>query len=123
VPIVFQKFIHRRNLREFPNCRYVFGDNVRRAGFGGQATEMRGEPNAIGVVTKWAPSMSRTAFFDDTLECKELVLKDLMRVQEALDEGRTVVVPSDGIGTGLSRLPDLAPNLDRFIKNWFKERT
>lgn len=122
MPIIYQKFISRKNLREFPDCRYVFGDNVRRSGFGGQAKEMRGEPNAIGVVTKWAPSMAPLAFFDDTLECKALVLMDLALVQKALDDGLTVVVPSDGIGTGLSRLPQVAPQLDKFIKDWFRDR-
>jgi len=33
-----------------------------------------------------------------------LVERDLLVVQQALDRGRTVVVPADGIGTGLSRL-------------------
>jgi len=111
MPIEFQQWII-----------YVFGDNVQRSGLGGQAKEMRGEPNAIGVVTKWAPSMAARAFFDDTAACKVLVERDLLRVQQALDHRRTVVVPADGIGTGLSRLSSCAPNLDRFIKQWFKGR-
>ena len=83
---------------------------------------MRNEPNAIGVVTKWAPSMSSGSFFDDTSACKMLVERDLLRVQQALDGGKTVVVPSDGIGTGLARLRHVAPHLDRYIPNWFKGR-
>jgi hypothetical protein len=53
--LIFQEWITRKDLRENPDKRYVFGDNVERRGYGGQAKEMRGEPNAIGVVTKWAP--------------------------------------------------------------------
>jgi hypothetical protein len=123
MPIIYQKFIRRVDLRQNPDRRYVFGDNVLRVGFGGQAKEMRGEPNAIGVVTKLAPSMLLNAFFDDSTKCKELVQADLNRVQDALNRGLTVVVPSDGIGTGLSRLPDVAPNLNKFIQEWFKERS
>jgi hypothetical protein len=122
MPIVFQQWITRGDLRKNRGSFYVFGDNVQRHGFAGQAKEMRGEPNAIGIVTKWVPSMHHRAFFDDTAACKTLVERDLLRVQQALDRGRTVVVPADGIGTGLSRLSSYAPNLDRFIKEWFRIR-
>jgi hypothetical protein len=119
----YQEWITRQDLRANPDKVYVFGDNVGRSGFGGQAKEMRGERNAIGLVTKWAPSMQHRAFFDDTKECRDLVERDLWLVQQALDAGRTVVVPSDGIGTGLSRLEIYAPNLNRFIERWFRSRT
>ncbi|SDK39192.1 hypothetical protein [Bradyrhizobium ottawaense] len=122
MPVVFQNWITRNDLLDNRDKMYVFGDNVQRTGFAGQAKEMRGEPNAIGVVTKWAPSMQPTAFFDDTAACKMLVERDLLLVQQALDRGRTVVVPADGIGTGLSRLPKYAPNLDAFIKEWLRSR-
>ena len=122
MPIEFQQWITRQDLRDNTDKIYVFGDNVQRSGLGGQAKEMRGEPNAIGVVTKWAPSMAARAFFDDTAVCKMLVERDLLLVQQVLDRGRTVVVPTDGIGTGLSRLPKYAPNLDAFIKEWFRSR-
>jgi hypothetical protein len=123
VPLIHQAWITRADLWDNRDRRYVFGDNVQRSGFAGQAKEMRGEPNAIGVVTKWAPSMSPRAFFDDTQQCKDLVINDLMTVQYLLDCDRSVVVPADGIGTGLSRLPQYAPNLDRFIKEWFRSRS
>ncbi len=67
--------------------------------------------------------MDRKAFFDDTAACRMLVKRDLLLVQQALDSGRTVVVPADGIGTGLSRLPQYAPDLDAFIKEWFRSRS
>lgn len=123
MPIAFQQWITRNNLRDNRDKIYVFGDNVQRSGFAGQAKEMRGQPNAIGIVTKWAPSMAARAFFDDTAACKVLVDRDLLVVEQALDRGRTVVVPADGIGTGLSRLSQYAPNLDAFIKEWFRSRS
>ena len=122
MPVERQEWITREDLRANPDKVYVFGDNVERRGYGGQAKEMRGEPNAIGVVTKWAPSMDPKAFFDDTAACRMLVERDLLVVQQALDRGRTVVVPADGIGTGLSRLTRYAPSLDAFIEEWFRIR-
>jgi hypothetical protein len=71
----------------------VFGDNGRRIGFGGQAKEMRGEPNAIGVATNWEPSNRPNAFFSDTMVCRTQVERDLIQVQRQLERRKTVVVP------------------------------
>jgi hypothetical protein len=119
MPIIYQKWITRQDLRNNPDRFYVFGDNVQRAGYGGQAKEMRDEPNAIGVATKFKPTNEPDAFFNDGVRCRAIVGLDLEKVQEALDAGKTVVVPADGIGTGLSRLPEVAPKLDAYIKEWF----
>ena len=110
--LVFVKRITRDMLRAEPEARFVFGDNVARKGMGGQAKEMRGEPNAIGVVTKWGPSMVPGVFFsDDDHDATEHVGSDLLDVAHALSVGRTVYFPADGIGTGLSELPKRAPKL------------
>ena len=118
MPLTYQKRIVRQDLRDNPEWRYVFGDNVARMGLGGQAKEMRGEPNAIGVVTKWRPSMDDRAFFYDyqMVEVLHYLLADLQKVHEALTEGRIVVWPEYGIGTGLSRLSKTAPNILDFIE-------
>ena len=53
--IIYQKFIYRSDLKANPSVLYLFGDNLQRVGLGGQAKEMRGEPNAVGIATKKAP--------------------------------------------------------------------
>lgn len=63
--IEYRKFITRQMLRDEPEKLFVFGDNFGRVGFGGQAKEMRGEPNAVGVLTKRFPSMVHAAFLTD----------------------------------------------------------
>jgi hypothetical protein len=118
MPVRFQKHIIREHLRANPRWRYVFGDNVKRVGLGGQAKEMRGEPNAIGVVTKWGPSLMTTNFFGDYLECQKLLLADLDKVERELRNNRTVVWPLDGIGTGLAQLEQRAPMLFNLIDWW-----
>jgi hypothetical protein len=122
MPIEFQKWITRDDLRDNRHKTYVFGDNVARTGFGGQAKEMRGEPNALGVVTKWYPGHEPGAFFNDGIRARSLVERDMNRITKLLNEGRVVVVPADGIGTGLAKLDRYAPKLDAFIKFWFRER-
>ena len=63
MPLVHQKLILNADLRANPDVLYLFGDNVLRVGFGGQAKEIRGEPNAVGVRTKHRPNMHPDAFF------------------------------------------------------------
>lgn len=122
MPIRYQKWITRQDLRANRHQFYVFGDNAMRVGFGGQAREMRGEPNAIGIATKWAPSPDNIHFFKDDEACRSVVIDDLYRVESHLMRGDTVIVPEDGIGTGLAQLPRRAPKLDQFIKDWFRGR-
>lgn len=108
----------RSNLKTNPTHLYVFGDNMEREGFGGQAKECRMEPNAVGIPTKWSPSMKAEAFFSD---------KDFDRVKidldiafhvlsEHLKSGGTVVLPVDGIGTGLANLEIKSPLIFEYIQ-------
>jgi hypothetical protein len=115
--IIFQHRIYRSDLQANPNILYVFGDNLQREGMGGQAALMRGEPNAIGIVTKRAPSCNDEDFFSDNPEELQLVRGDLSKLLGQIH--RAIVVPSDGIGTGLSELPQRSPLIHEFIKQWF----
>ena len=115
--IIYQSRIYRADLQANPTVLYVFGDNFLRRGMGGQAGEMRGEPNAVGVATKWAPSHRREAFFsDDQFErIIDAINADVHPLWKHLDAGGVVVAPLDGIGTGLSQLPTRAPRIYRYI--------
>lgn len=111
MPIIYQSRVYRTDLRANQSALYVFGDNAQRYGMAGQAKEMRGEPNAVGIATKWSPTMQEDAFFSDDRfeEQREIMAKDLCRVIHALNYGRVVVWPLDDIGTGLSALPGKSP--------------
>lgn len=118
MPLIYQYRIYRGDLQKNPSVLYVFGDNCIRQGLGGQAGHMRGEPNAVGVATKRTPGTSPEAFFDDlNLETwKKVIAQDLVPVMQKLKSGGTVIWPSDGIGTGLSELPEKAPELWRWME-------
>lgn len=117
--VIRTEWVVRADLRAHPDRVYVFGDNMRRVGLGGQAREMRGEPNAIGIPTKWAPSMSPSAFFSDKDWDNPVVrgaIQDAVwALHQALEEGRDVVIPSSGPGQGLSRLGEKAPRIAAWI--------
>ena len=113
MPLIYQEHITRQDLQANPDRYYVFGDNVERRGYGGQAAAMRGEPNAIGIPTKWFPKMTPKAFFWDHQQPQIIPLIEPVytRIIGLLQAGSTVVWPSAGIGSGLSRLPVYAPDL------------
>ena len=117
--IIYQSRIYRADLRANPDVYYIFGDNVERIGLGGQAKEMRGEPNAVGVATKWAPRMNDSDFFSDDQydEITQILLNDLRPIMVPIlyQSSKCVIVPMDGIGTGLSELPTRAPKIYQFL--------
>lgn len=117
MPVIKQKMIYREDLQANPDALYLFGDNADRAGYGGQAREMRDEENALGVRTKWTTEMTRKAFFsdDDAEECMQMIDEDLDPAIDHLKAGGIVVIPTDGLGTGLSKLPEKAPQVYAFL--------
>lgn len=98
-----------------PHHLYVFGDNKKRVGLGGQAIECRGEPNSHGIATLFAPG---EFFTDDTYVDNAKLIKrdiDLLSYRLRARAGAAVVFPLDGIGTGLARLAETAPMTRRFL--------
>lgn len=95
------------------NKLFVFGDNLRRFGMGGQAI-IRNCPNVFGIATKRKPSMHESAFFtDDDLDS---VLEDIDHLWAMLRDypERDVVIPvtKDGevsLGRERAELPKRAP--------------
>lgn len=100
-----QKWITRADLQANPTWTYVFGDNEARWGLGGQAKEMRNEPNAFGIPTLHSPTTYWSdAYFNDA----QLILQvhfDLLKAKPF------IVWPADGIGTGLADLQNRAPKI------------
>jgi hypothetical protein len=105
--VILQHRIFRADLKANPIVLYVFGDNERRVGLGGQAYEMRGEPNAVGVATLAAPGV----FWSDADAPRQctVINADMGPLFVALAAGRAIVFPLDGIGTGLADLANRSP--------------
>lgn len=120
MPVIFQKWIERDDLKKNRSYLYLFGDNDLRIGFGGQAKAMRGETNAWGIRTKKAPSMDRSSFYTD----KELYA-NIAKISEdfgevftyMLEHDAIIVIPEDGLGTGFSELPKRAPLTAMFLQS------
>ncbi len=117
--LLYIKAYTRRYIQAHPDWLFVFGDNLARSGLGGQAKEARGEPNAIGIATKKLPNMTPGAFLSDSdydawFAVERLTIGSLY---DAARAGRTIIWPLDGIGTGLARLEQKAPNIWTQIEN------
>lgn len=96
-----------------PMCRrylgkiFVFGDNMKAFGKGGQAI-IRGEPNSFGIPTKRYPSWDDWAFFSDQPDEIEAV-KESLRELWKLGQEKVIVFPEDGIGTGRAKMKEKSP--------------
>ena len=111
--IIRQHRIYRADLRANPTVLYVFGDNECRFGLGGQAGEMRGEPNAVGIATLYAPGMF---WVDAGVNHQSGVIRnDMIPLFRAVLAGRTVVWPNDGVGSGLADLERASPRTWAFL--------
>lgn len=117
MPLLMQKWIKREDLRMNPQVLYVFGDNVQRVGLGGQAKEMRGEENALGVATKYSPASYFIEQPQAVIAQNRIIDEDLKRAFEHVSAGGVLIWPTDGIGTGLSDLPRQSPSTWEYVED------
>lgn len=120
-----QKFIERNDCRDnLSSCVFVFGDNMVRLGYGGQAANMRGEINVVGVPTKRFPGADDDDFFyDDDLDdplVKNRIDAAFHEIAGLISDGIDVVFPEDGLGTGLADLPNRSPRIKAYIDAWIR---
>jgi len=93
-----------------PDKIYIFGDNTEGWGKGGQAI-IRDESNAFGISTKDSP---REFMSDDNFEAnKAKIDADIAAIKA---DGRPIVFPEDGIGTGRADLENKAPQTWAYLQ-------
>ena len=105
-----QGIIDRDTLQSMPGTYFVFGDNVSKVGTGGQAGVARGEPNTIGIPTKWHPGWGENDYFNDRdfTTIRPYIDQAFIEIINVLHHGFNVVFFPQ-IGRGLARLPTRAP--------------
>lgn len=104
--------VNRTTIQFNKDTLYLFGDNLVRKGLGGQAKEMRGEPNTIGIRTKKYPSNLEGSFLEDIdLDYnKILITQDIDLAIKKYQEGNYKHLTIPPMGTGLAKLDTNAPN-------------
>jgi len=98
------------DLRNNTDKIYIFGDNTEGWGKGGQAI-VRDEPNAFGISTKDSPTQFMS---DDNFKAnKAKIDADIAAIKA---DGRPIVFPEDGIGTGRADLQNKAPRTWAYLQ-------
>ena len=119
------KVITRDKIKENPDVLYLFGDNLLRKGLGGQAKEMRGEPNTLGIVSKKYPSNNISSFYtdEDFYPWLEVFSADIRSLAEKINSGQYKALVIPPIGVGLADLPNKAPRIYKYLKTTLDEFT
>lgn len=122
MPIVVQKeWYTKEQVQAEREKIFVFGDNLTREGTGGQAKACRGEPNTIGIVTKWDKYRNPGSYmYDSTYDINvKQITRDFEEIGKILGDrykkNQIIVFPADGFGTGLANLSINAPRTLEFI--------
>lgn len=118
MPILYQDYITKSDLKSNPDKLYLYGCNEARFGRGGQAREMRYEPNSVGIRTKVYPGRNFSDYWSDTYYYKycKMINDDLLRVEKHLRNGGTVVIPSAGIGTDRADMKNRCPKVFEYLQ-------
>jgi len=115
--LITMKTFTSQKVKNNPNKIFVFGDNLARTGKAGQAV-IRDNPNTIGIPTKISPSKY---FSDDNYdEAVKAIDEALALIEDARGKGKVVVLPEDGIGTGLAKLDEKAPRINEYLQRKLK---
>jgi len=124
--IEYCDYVTRSMVQNNRHKLFLFGDNLARKGYGGQAKNMRGEPNSAGIPTKKYPGLDTTFHFftDRELEynCRAIdkALSDIRSRISMFGYG-VIVIPKAGIGTGLARMQDFCPITFTYLQERLKE--
>lgn len=115
---IWSGYYSSRDCQRHPNALFVFGDNLAKHGYAGQAT-IRDESNAFGVPTCIAP---RNAFSDNSYEdnCQRLE-KVLLKLSRTSAQYDFVYFPYNGLGTGLAMLATRAPKTFQYLNRRLEE--
>lgn len=119
MPVITCGWYNVDHLRRNPEWLFLFGDNYKRTGKGGQAAICRDEPNTCGIRTKWEPTNRHQAFFSDNdyKRCTAMIAEDLQPAIDRVKAGGTCVLPFLGIGTGRASLEERAPGVARYLQH------
>ena len=118
--IYFNGFWTISDTKTYSNYLFIFGDNDLKQGKKGQSI-IRDQPNTIGIPTKKKPSSYKSSYYYDT-EYEENSKKIDIAFEEIIIKIRNgkykgIILPENGIGTGLAKLQINAKNTLKYIEN------
>ena len=125
-----KKFYNRQEVAENTDKVYLFGDNIKDATDAANGNPhvpvktqavIRGLDNAIGIPTKRNREHYADSYFGNTDGDFNLFKKGvdeaIAKARQAIAEGKQVIIPAEGIGTGAAQLQTKAPRLYEYLQN------
>lgn len=115
----------REDVAKQSNKVFLFGDNTNdrvNTHYVPTMTQavIRGLPNAIGIDTKKDRGTSTSSFFTDA--DFDIFKKQVDEaIKQAVDSGKIIVIPKNGIGTGKAQLDRRAPKLFAYLQSKLDE--
>jgi len=108
-------------LASHPEARFVFGDNLQRAGLAGGA-RLRHHPQSVGFCTKKNPGMKPQDFFKPE-EYRPLFFDYLDQLENIISANQQLVFYISRVGAGLAnryRIWELLikPNMERELSRY-----
>ena len=105
---------------------FIYGDNDASMEKGGQAI-IRDEPNAYGIPTKKYPSYDKLSYYydneldDNKLKIDNAINKIIKKLKDKNSNYKGIILPSDGLGTGLAKLNTNAPLTFEYLNKKINE--
>lgn len=122
--VIYREFITRSYVKAHPNYLFLFGDNLATFGLQGQAKEMRGESNAIGIATKIYPDTRNTDYLDDIRDWDTMIYYynlTFIGIRKLSIRYDKIIIPKKGLGTGLSKMQEKCPKILAYLNQKLKE--
>lgn len=125
---IFDGFWTVDDVRNNKDSLFIYGDNDIHLGNKGQAI-IRGEFNTAGIPTKKTPHSYSYAYYNDDdydRNCANIIkaMSDIKK-KILISKYKFLVLPANGLGTGLAKLPEKAPKtyefLDKSIRQLIKD--
>lgn len=122
---IYQGYWTRKEVESQTDKVFLFGDNTDdrvNTHYVPSRTQavIRGLDNAIGIDTKKNRGTSESSYFTDTdFDIFKAQVDEA--IQRAINSGKTIVIPADGIGTGKAELDKRAPKLFTYLQQRLDE--
>ncbi|XWV25133.1 hypothetical protein QJ856_gp0643 [Tupanvirus deep ocean] len=114
--VIFKGYWTVADVNKYPHALFIYGDNNIKKGKGGQAI-IRDLPNTMGIPTKKSPSNHPDSFYND-YEYEDNIRRINNAVNDIIQKSQSykyVVLPENGLGTGLAQLPKKAPKTYAYL--------
>lgn len=122
---IHQGYWTRKEVESQTDKVFLFGDNTDdriNTHYIPSRTQavIRGLDNAIGIDTKKNRGISESSYFTDAdFDIFKAQVNEA--IQHAIDSGKIIVIPADGIGTGKAELDKRAPKLFAYLQQRLDE--